>query len=103
MKKLPKKILCFAPVLLLIIASCTYKRAEEKAPLIPVEDFFKNPDKFGWSISPDGEYISYLAPDNGHTNVFVRKIADSTAVPVTHDTVRNIYNYEWKGNRILYL
>ena len=87
-----------------IISSCQTKMAsEEKPPLIPVEDFFKNPEKFNWSISPDGEYISYLSPHNGHTNVFVRKIADTVAIPVTNDTVRNIYQYQWKGNRIIYL
>ena len=42
-------------------------------------------------------------PYKGHTNVFVRKIADSVAIPVTSDSVRNIFDYQWKGNRILYL
>jgi dipeptidyl aminopeptidase/acylaminoacyl peptidase len=77
--------------------------SQEKPPVIPVESFFKNPDKFSWRISPDGQYISYLAPYLGHTNVFVRKITDTKAIPVTNDTARNIYQYRWKGNRIIYL
>jgi dipeptidyl aminopeptidase/acylaminoacyl peptidase len=36
-------------------------------------------------------------------NVFVEKVGDSTAVRVTNDTVRSIYNYFWKGDRIVYL
>lgn len=36
-------------------------------------------------------------------NVFVRKISDSVGTPVTFDSVRNISQYQWKGNRILYL
>ena len=103
MKNLQKKLLWAASVLLLIIAAYAYKKTGEKQAVIPVEDFFRNPEKFGWRISPDGEYISYLSPYKGHTNVFVRKISDSTAIPVTSDTVRNIYQYEWKGNRVLYL
>ncbi len=86
----------------LLFSACADKK-EEPAPKIAVEDFFKNPEKFSWRISPDGEYISYLSPHNGHTNVFVRKIADSVAIPITNDTVRNIYRYQWKGNRIIYL
>ena len=35
--------------------------------------------------------------------MFVQKISDTVGVPVTNDTVRNIYNYQWKGNRIIYL
>ncbi|MEO6636696.1 MAG: S9 family peptidase [Ginsengibacter sp.] len=103
MKILKRPHVWIASVLVLVLTAYTYKSAEEKAPLIPVEDFFKNPDKFSWRISPDGEYISYLAPHNGHTNVFVRKISDSVAVPVTNDTVRNVYDYAWKSSRILYL
>ncbi len=103
MKHLQKRVLWLGTVLVLTITSYTYKTTEEKPDVIPVEDFFRNAEKFGWRISPDGEYISYLSPHNGHTNVFVRKISDSAGIPVTNDTVRNVYQYEWKGNRILYL
>lgn len=98
------KNLCYALLasLPLFFAACGTK-PEEKAPKISIEDFFKNPDKFSWRISPDGEYASYLSPYHGHTNVFVRKITDSVGTPVTNDTVRNIYRYMWKGDRIVYL
>ena len=101
-----QKQLMAAAVIIFSLSACNNKtdaEAESKPPVIAVEDFFKNPEKFSWQISPDGEYISYLSPHNGHTNVFVRKISDSIGIPVTNDTVRNIYQYQWKGNRILYL
>jgi hypothetical protein len=103
MMKLRRRQLFVLLALLPLLFSACGTRPEEKAPKIAVEDFFKNPEKFSWRISPDGEYASYLSPHNGHTNVFVRKISDSTAIPVTNDTVRNIYRYQWKGNRIIYL
>jgi len=104
MKFFQKQLLTIASFSILLLAGCKSKTTnEEKAPLVPLEDFFKNADKSGWQISPDGESISYLSPHMGHTNVFVRKITDSVGTPVTHDSVRNIYNYQWKGNRILYL
>ena len=102
MKLLHKQFFALLLIAPLLFAACSTK-TEEKAPTIAVEDFFKNPEKFGWRISPDGEYASYLSPHNGHTNVFVQKISDSAGVPVTNDTVRNIYRYQWKGNRIVYL
>ena len=104
MKFFQKQLLTIASFSILLLAGCKSKTTnEEKAPLVPLEDFFKNADKSGWQISPDGESISYLSPHMGHTNVFVRKITDSVGTPVTHDSVRNIYNNQWKGNRILYL
>lgn len=103
MKMFQTPKLFIAAMVILLAAGCDNKKAEEKPPQIAVEDFFKNPEKFSFRISPDGSHISYLAPHNGHTNVFVRTIADSNAIAVTNDTVRNIYQYQWKGNRILYL
>lgn len=93
-----------AAALLLMLAACNSKTDKEtKPPLIAIEDFFRNADKTGWQISPDGDYISYRSTYKGRMNVFVRKISDTAGVPVTFDTVRNIFQYQWKGNRILYL
>ena len=92
--------------ILLLFTACkdeSKKENNEKPPQIAVEEFFRNPNTFGWRISPDGEYVSYLSSHLGHTNVFVRKVGDTLGIPVTHDSVRNIYDYQWKGNRILYL
>ena len=104
MKIIQKQLLWLLSVLLITVTACNSKTdKEEKPPLIAVEDFFKNADKTGWQISPDGEYISYRSSHLGHMNVFVRKISDSVGTPVTFDSVRNISQYQWKGNRILYL
>lgn len=87
---------------LLVIAACKTTASEEKPPVIPVETFFKNPEKTYFRISPDGQFIAYLAPLNGIINVFVMKSGDTSAIPVTKDSVRNIYRYGWKGNKIIY-
>ncbi len=99
-----KQLLWVVSVLVITVAACTSKSdKEEKPPLVALEDFFRNADKTGWQISPDGEYVSYRSSHLGHMNVFVRKISDSVGTPVTFDSVRNISQYQWKGNRILYL
>ena len=103
MMKLRQRQLFVLLALLPLLFSACGTKPEEKAPKITVEDFFKNPEKFSWRISPDGQYASYLSPHNGHTNVFVQKISDSVGIPVTNDTARNIFQYQWKGDHIIYL
>ena len=47
---------------------------QRKAPLIPMEDFFRNPEKSSFSISPNGNYIAYMKPWKTRMNVFVMEI-----------------------------
>ena len=69
---------------------------------IPVEAFFKNPEKTAFTISPDGDYIAYLGPYNSRLNIYVQP-ADITAAPVrvTSGTERDITYYFWKNNTTL--
>jgi dipeptidyl aminopeptidase/acylaminoacyl peptidase len=72
--------------------------------LIPLRDFFKNPEKTSFKISHDGKYISYLASYEKRLNIFVRKLGTDEAVMVTNDTKRDIISYLWgNSRRLLYL
>lgn len=89
-------------VILVLLFAC--KQEPQKAPQIPLEDFFRNPEKTAFQLSPNGEYFSYLAPWESRLNVFVQKAGEETAVRVTSETERDIAGYLWKGdNRILFL
>jgi dipeptidyl aminopeptidase/acylaminoacyl peptidase len=84
----------------------TFKEGEKAAEVreIPLEDFFRNPEKVGYQISPDGKYFSYLAPYNNRLNVFVQEIGTADYKRVTNAADRDITTYFWKGNdKILYL
>src|SRR5688572_5712525 len=66
---------------------------------IPVETFFKNPERTGYRISPNGEYLSYLGPYETRLNVFVQKVGSTDApVRVTNQTERDIYAYFWAND-----
>ncbi|MCO5237857.1 MAG: hypothetical protein M9933_16490 [Chitinophagaceae bacterium] len=67
-----------------------------------MKTFFQNGEKSTFRISPDGNYFSYRADYKGKMNIFVQKVGDSTAVRVSNDTLRSIYSYFWKSNRIVY-
>jgi len=69
-----------------------------------VEDFFRNPDRTGYQISPDGEYISYLGPYKRRLNIFVQKIGETEAVRITNETDRDIPGYFWANpQRIIFI
>ncbi|TDY65012.1 dipeptidyl aminopeptidase/acylaminoacyl peptidase [Aminivibrio pyruvatiphilus] len=72
--------------------------------LIPMEDFFRNPERSGFQISPDGTRISYRASWERRMNIFVQNVGEETATRITSATERDILAYFWAGNdRILYL
>ncbi|MBD80625.1 MAG: S9 family peptidase [Crocinitomicaceae bacterium] len=69
-----------------------------------LKDFFRNPEKSRYQISPNGEYFSYMAPYQDRMNVFVKKIGDAEGKRITEVTDRDIAGYMWANdNRILYL
>lgn len=75
----------------------------QAAKQIPMRDFFKNPQEAGHQISPDGKYLSWLAPFERRLNVFVKPIGGGEGKRVTAETARDIGGYFWKGDRILYV
>jgi dipeptidyl aminopeptidase/acylaminoacyl peptidase len=75
-----------------------------RTKLIPLRDFFRNPERSGFQVSPDGNSISFMQPYQNRMNVFVRPRTGGEAVRVTSETERDVAGYFWKGsNRIVYL
>src|SRR4030095_3224072 len=80
------------------------KAAKERPREIPLKDFFKNPEKVSYSISPNGKYIAYLAPYNSRLNIFVQHIGSSLSKRITGTEERDILHYFWGNDRtILFL
>ena len=76
----------------------------EKDYKYSVEDFFRNPEKAYFKISPAGDYFSFLAPYKNRMNIFIQKIGDTSAIRITNSLDRDIAGYFWaNNNRILYL
>ncbi|HWF44652.1 MAG TPA: S9 family peptidase [Candidatus Kapabacteria bacterium] len=77
---------------------------------IPLRDFFRNPEKTAYKISPDGKFISHTEPYERRMNIFVEPRASvgvpGAAVRITSETERDITmnGYWWKNNdRIVYV
>lgn len=76
----------------------------QQATLIPRDVLFGNPEKAGPQVSPNGKMLSYLAPDNGVLNVWVRTLGKADDRVVTSDKKRGIRSYFWQedSQHILY-
>ncbi|MHC4609866.1 MAG: S9 family peptidase, partial [Planctomycetota bacterium] len=96
-------------VLALIVASALFLPAAavlaELPPLIPRDVLFGNPDKVSPKISPDGQRLAYIAPDQGVLNVWVRTVGQKDDRVVTKDRKRGIRYYFWAQNnkQVLYV
>ena len=102
-----KKLALLSLVLLLMIA-CKNKKDDKVAltppPTITVEDFFKNSEKRTFRLSPNGEYIAYMAPYENRMNIHVRKFDSDSVTRVTSVTDRDLAGYFWANNdRLVYI
>jgi dipeptidyl aminopeptidase/acylaminoacyl peptidase len=82
----------------------TATSTSSRTKLIPLRDFFRNPERSGFQISPDGNSISFMQPYQDRMNVHVQPRAGGKIVRVTSETERDVAGYFWKGpNRIVYV
>ena len=75
-----------------------------KAPLIPMEDFMRNPEKSSFQISPNGNYVAFMKPWKTRMNVFVMDMNTNKENRLTSSEARGIYGFTWlTDNRIGYV
>ncbi len=91
--------------LLCLLSSLSVLAQDAGVPLIARELLFGNPERTRPTISPSGEQLAWLAPDEKNVlQVWVRPVAGKDAVCVTADKKRGIRSYSWSedSKSILY-
>ena len=89
-------------IIVMFFVGC--QKAEYEVPIIPLEDFFKNPQNTHFEISPDGKYIASLRPWGNRLNLFIQKTGDSDLTRITNSEERDITFFFWASNgKLLYL
>ena len=87
-----------------LIGTTGCNRTTVQNEIIPLEDFFKNPEKARFQISPDGKYFLFAAPYESRMNIFAQEIGKESVVRITNETDRDVAGYFWaNNNRILFL
>jgi dipeptidyl aminopeptidase/acylaminoacyl peptidase len=88
----------------MLVLSCTAAKKDQMPPIIPMKDFFRNPTKISFSLSPDGQHFAFLKPWHKRLNIFVQKIGDTTETRITSAEARDIAGFAWANNqRIVYV
>ncbi|NNF93910.1 MAG: S9 family peptidase [Altererythrobacter sp.] len=65
-------------------------------PLIPRDDLFGNPTRAAGKLSPDGKWLSWLAPRQGVLNIWLAPVdSPDAAKAMTEATDRPIRQYMW--------
>ncbi len=71
---------------------------------IPLEDFFRKPERAGLELSPSGHYLAFLAPHERRLNLWVRELKTGKELRVTDATERDIAGYLWASDeRLIYV
>lgn len=71
---------------------------------IPLQDFFRNPEKTNFQISDDGKHTSHLAPVDRRMNIFISPLGKGDVQQITFETDRDIATYFWGNNEhVLFL
>ena len=91
----------YAVMLLFLLLGCADEKGGRQ---IPLEVFFKNPEKTDFQISPNGKFISYLKPYKNRLNVFVQSLEMGNVQQITQETNDHISRYFWlNDDELLYM
>ena len=96
---LPSVLVLAAALPLASLAQGTASITVGDTPLIPRAALFGNPVKAGAQLSPDGKWLSWMAPVNGVMNVWVAPVdKPEAAKALTSVTDRPIPGHSWSAN-----
>ena len=71
--------------------------------MIPLEDFFRKPERVSVRLSPAGDRLAWLAPWERRLNLFVRDLEGGEPRRVTSARERDLGGYAWVNNdRLVY-
>ena len=88
------KIITFS--LLIVFVGC--QKQGYKTEIIPIEDFFKNPQNTQFILSPDGKILAYLKPWGNRLNLFVKDLTSKVETQITKEKNHDIQNIFWVNN-----
>ena len=82
--------------LLIVFVGC--QKQGFKTEIIPIEDFFKNPQNTQFVLSLDGKNLAYLKPWKNRLNLFVKDLTSKVETQITKEEKHDIQKIFWVNN-----
>lgn len=105
MKKTDRSLVAVPLAIATTILTTVSPSFADLPPLIPRQILFENPVKSNPQISPDGKYLTYIAPDkNNVLQLWLRTVGKQDDRILTANKKDGIYNYFWtyNGQQLIY-
>ncbi len=99
------KLVLISCLVLTAFAFSACSPSSKQPDLIPRDVLFGNPENTQPQISPDGNFLAYLAPLDGVMNIWVRTLGKKNDRAITADKHRGIrgYGWAWDDEHIIYV
>lgn len=99
------KFLFLLSFTMLLFTTCKNNpKMNEQTRIIPMRDFFKNPEVSYFQLSPSGDKIGFTKPFKNRMNLFVSDLNGKDTVQLTFIEDRDLQGYFWKTEtRIIYI
>jgi len=87
--------------LLIVLIGCT--KQSYKTEIIPINNFFKNPQNSQYVLSTDGNNLAYLKPWKNRLNIFVKNLSTKVETQLTKEENADIQKIFWANkSHIIY-
>lgn len=90
------KIVIILSVWILFVEIVGARSSFSSPGLIPIEDFFRNPEITALQLANDGKQIGFLKPYQNRLNIFVEEVGGKESRRITSAVERDIQFYCWK-------
>lgn len=78
---------------MMIFVGCS--KQSYKTEIIPINEFFKNPQNTQFELSPDGNNIAYLKPWKNRLNIFIKNLSTKVETQLTNEENSDIQIIFW--------
>lgn len=94
-------LVLFNLLLCILAPSAFAATSATKPPQIPVREFFKNPERCCYALSPSGTKIAFMKPWETRLNIYIRPVDGGQEKQITSVKDRDLSHVFWKSDRYL--
>lgn len=96
-----RKLLSMITLCMLLVTVFGVRSGFTAARVIPMEEFFCNPESTAFQLSPDGKQIAFLKPYEQRLNIFIQEVGQQEKRRITTVRDQDIQFFCWKDKETM--